>query len=50
MAAAALLKRNPTPTDRQIDAAMVGILCRCGTYVRIRAAIKEAAKTIGAKS
>lgn len=43
MAAAALLKQHPSPTDEQIDAAMAGVLCRCGTYVRIRAAIKNAA-------
>ena len=39
MSAAALLKRNPNPTDADIDAAMVGNYCRCGTYNRIRAAI-----------
>jgi isoquinoline 1-oxidoreductase alpha subunit len=39
MAAAALLERTPNPTDEQIDAAMAGNLCRCGTYPRIRAAI-----------
>jgi len=44
MAAAALLARNKRPTDADIDAAMQGNLCRCATYVRIRAAIKEAAK------
>jgi isoquinoline 1-oxidoreductase alpha subunit len=43
MAAAALLRDNPSPTDADIDAAMSGNVCRCGTYVRIRAAIKEAA-------
>ena len=43
MAAAALLKQHPSPTDEQIDAAMAGVLCRCGTYVRVRAAIKDAA-------
>lgn len=43
MSAAALLKRNPTPTDDDIDAAMSGNICRCATYVRIRAAIKQAA-------
>ena len=42
MAAAALLKRNPKPTDQDIDAAMSNI-CRCGTYVRIRAAVHMAA-------
>jgi len=43
MAAAALLQREPDPTPSEIDAAMSGILCRCGTYPRIRAAIKSAA-------
>jgi isoquinoline 1-oxidoreductase subunit alpha len=43
MAATALLTRNPRPTDRDIDAAMSGNLCRCCTYTRIRAAIKQAA-------
>ena len=43
MQAAALLKRTPNPTDAQIDAAMAGNLCRCATYLRIRAAIKQAA-------
>ena len=43
MAAAALLSENSRPTDADIDAAMTGILCRCGTYPRIRAAIKRAA-------
>jgi isoquinoline 1-oxidoreductase alpha subunit len=43
MQAAALLKTAPAPTDEQIDAAMDGNLCRCGTYMRIRAAIKAAA-------
>jgi isoquinoline 1-oxidoreductase alpha subunit len=42
MAAAALLRRSPTPTDAEIDAALAGHLCRCGTYVRIRAAVKRA--------
>jgi isoquinoline 1-oxidoreductase alpha subunit len=44
MTAAALLKTNPNPTDAQIDAAMTGNICRCGTYLRIREAIKSAAK------
>lgn len=48
MSAAALLKENPAPNDDQIDAAMAGNLCRCGTYPRIRIAIKSAAKKIGA--
>lgn len=46
MAAAALLKRNPNPTDADIDAAMNGHICRCGTYVRIRKAIKTAAQNM----
>ena len=44
MTAAALLDRNPSPTDDDIDRAMRGNICRCGTYPRIREAIKEAAK------
>jgi isoquinoline 1-oxidoreductase alpha subunit len=48
MAAAALLKRTPKPTDTDIDAAMSGNICRCGTYTRIRAAIKQAAAQRGA--
>ena len=43
MSAAALLKATPKPTDQDIDVAMGGNLCRCGTYARIRAAIKRAA-------
>lgn len=43
MSAAALLARTPNPSDRDIDAAMAGNICRCGTYVRIREAIKQAA-------
>ena len=43
MAAAALLARNPHPDDAAIDAAMAGNICRCGTYPRIRDAIKAAA-------
>jgi isoquinoline 1-oxidoreductase alpha subunit len=43
MSAAALLARTPHPTDADIDAAMSGNICRCGTYPRIRAAIKQAA-------
>ncbi|HET7598640.1 MAG TPA: (2Fe-2S)-binding protein [Gemmatimonadales bacterium] len=43
MAAAALLARTPRPTDAEIDAAMEGNICRCGTYQRIRAAIRTAA-------
>ncbi len=45
LAAAALLQATPRPTDADIDAAMFGNLCRCGTYPRIRAAIKRAAGT-----
>ena len=45
MAAAALLANTPSPTDAQIDTAMRGNLCRCGTYVRIRAAIHRAAES-----
>jgi len=43
LAATALLTRNPRPTDTDIDQAMSGNLCRCATYTRIRAAIKQAA-------
>ena len=46
MSAAALLARNPHPTDTDIDEAMAGNICRCGTYVRIRQAIKNAAKSV----
>ena len=46
MSAAALLARNPDPADEDIDRDMQGNLCRCGTYLRIRAAIKEAAVTM----
>jgi isoquinoline 1-oxidoreductase alpha subunit len=46
MSATALLKTKPKPTDADIDAAMAGNICRCGTYVRIRAAIKDAAVTL----
>jgi len=42
MSAAALLASNPHPTDSEIDSAMSGNICRCGTYVRIREAIKQA--------
>jgi isoquinoline 1-oxidoreductase alpha subunit len=45
MSAAALLASNSNPDDEDIDAAMSGNICRCGTYVRIRAAIKQAAKS-----
>ena len=48
MAAAALLKQRRTPSDADIDAALAGNLCRCGTYPRIRAAIHRAAASLGA--
>ncbi len=47
MAATALLKENPHPSDAQITAAMDGILCRCGTYNRIKSAIQKAAEQQG---
>jgi len=50
MSAVALLTSTPKPTDAQIDAAMEGNICRCGTYPRIRAAIHEAAGSKGAQS
>jgi isoquinoline 1-oxidoreductase alpha subunit len=46
LAATALLTRNPKPSDTEIDAAMSGNICRCGTYQRIRAAIHDAAKSL----
>jgi isoquinoline 1-oxidoreductase alpha subunit len=46
MQAAALLQQTPKPTDQQITDAMVGNICRCGTYLRIRAAIKSAASSM----
>ena len=46
MSAVALLKQTKSPSDAQIDAAMAGNLCRCGTYQRIRAAVKDAAKAV----
>ena len=45
MSAAALLAHNPNPDDADIDAAMAGNICRCGTYVRIREGIKHAARS-----
>lgn len=48
MSASALLANNPTPTDEDIDIAMSGNICRCGTYPRIKAAIKDAAATMAA--
>jgi isoquinoline 1-oxidoreductase subunit alpha len=51
MSAAALLAKNKNPSDAEIDAAMAGNICRCGTYVRVRAAIKTAAAQMrGAKA
>jgi isoquinoline 1-oxidoreductase alpha subunit len=47
MSAAALLKKTPKPNDADIDAALAGNLCRCGTYIRIRNAIKAAAQRLG---
>lgn len=50
MAAAALLTKKPNPTDDEIDAAMTGNICRCGTYLRIRAAVHKAAQAISSWS
>jgi len=50
MSASALLASNPSPSDSDIDAAMSGNICRCGTYVRIREAIKQAAQGTPASS
>ncbi|MBE7170226.1 MAG: (2Fe-2S)-binding protein [Williamsia sp.] len=50
MSAAVLLRQNPDPTDEDIDLAMSGNICRCGTYPRIRKAIKDAAKIQKQKS
>ena len=47
MSACALLRATPEPTDAEIDAAMNGNLCRCGTYPRIRAAIHRASESVG---
>jgi isoquinoline 1-oxidoreductase subunit alpha len=47
MSAAALLRRVPKPSDTQIDEAMSGNICRCGTYTRIRTAVKQAAAKQG---
>lgn len=49
MAAAALLAKNPTPSDTEIVDAMQGNLCRCGTYGRIQAAVRDAARALEAK-
>lgn len=48
MSAAALLSKNKNPSDADIDAAMAGNICRCGTYTRIRAAVKDAASMMRA--
>lgn len=48
MTAAALLKNTPAPTDEEIDGALAGNLCRCGTYLRIRAAVKSTASALQA--
>ena len=45
MSASALLETNTNPSDEEIDSAMIGIICRCGTYTRIKAAIKTASKS-----
>lgn len=50
MSAAALLSTNPKPSDADIDSAMTGNICRCGTYPRIRAAIKQAAAQLEQKA
>jgi isoquinoline 1-oxidoreductase alpha subunit len=50
MTAAALLKKNPRPTDTDIDTALAGNLCRCGTYLRIRAGIHRAAEIVAKES
>lgn len=47
MSAAALLRANPSPSDREIDMAMAGNICRCGAYLRIRQAIRRAARGEG---
>jgi isoquinoline 1-oxidoreductase alpha subunit len=50
MTAAALLKKNPKPSDQDIDTALAGNLCRCGTYLRIRAGIHRAAAIVSKES
>jgi len=50
MSAAALLARNPHPTDADIDAAMDGNICRCGTYLRVRQAVHKAASIAASRS
>jgi isoquinoline 1-oxidoreductase alpha subunit len=49
MGASALLKSKPNPSDKDIDMAMQGHICRCGTYPRIRKAIKKAAQLMAQK-
>jgi isoquinoline 1-oxidoreductase subunit alpha len=49
MSASALLASNPHPVDADIDSAMAGNVCRCGTYTRIRSAIKQAGQTLAAR-
>jgi isoquinoline 1-oxidoreductase subunit alpha len=50
MTACALLAKNPHPTDAEVDSAMKGNLCRCGTYIRIRAAVHRAADSLKSQS
>jgi isoquinoline 1-oxidoreductase alpha subunit len=50
MSATALLAKTPSPTDADIDSAMQGNICRCGTYPRIRKAVKTAAKLMAQKT
>ena len=50
MSAVALLRQTPSPTDKDIDEAMSGNICRCGTYTRIRAAIKQVAASRGGRA
>ena len=49
MSASALIAGNPAPTDDDIDAAMSGNICRCGTFLRIREAMKHAAESLSAQ-
>jgi len=49
LTAVAMLRRNPNPTDAEIDSAMAGTLCRCGTYPRLRKAVKRAAEYMAGK-
>jgi len=46
MTATALLNQNPNPTDQEIESAMAGNICRCGTYIRIKKAVKDAAENL----